>query len=541
MRHLAPALCALMLAAAPAAALANKTQPPATEPAGPVKGQFVSAGDGGEVRFDGVSRSTTTYGRGPVNTFLVQISIRNRQDRPALAANIAYAFVVMPDRLGGLGYYNLTRLRQESLDYTIPAHTVEQVQFEVDDDDRFQAVEVRASGSGPAVLRWTRNNLALNAISSGDLKEIAKFAGAYRTSLGGVVGVTWSGTRFVGVTQARGPRGGESFELVPTNFGEQTGDWRVKSKTGEVLETHRAKTSLSFFTPRGINADFADDAPTWLACRIQAGVSDGDFHYGNGPYWIALEQQARRGAGLEVILKVQRFGFANPLSAPFDVYLEGQKLPGVKTALQPDSDVGPCQVGRVKVVFSDVHAAKSLIVATGGLQVATWALPPADQTPTPGPAPTPPPSPGPAPAPSPAPFPAPQSQGDVPVGAGTFQTYGIWAFKVDELGRGPDGQWQAVVTVRNAANSRFGMVASEIKVFLINADGQSLVNWGDLYKASVIGPASALEKLSGVQWMEPGDQIRLRLRWDGSRTFKPTRLRLQSTGASATSRTFDLR
>jgi hypothetical protein len=119
-----------------------------------------------------------------------------------------------------------------------------------------------------------------------------------------------------------------------------------------------------------------------------------------------------------------------------------------------------------------------------------------------------------------------------------FQRYGAWDFKLDRLERGADDAWQAVIAVRNAAQYRQGMVASEINLFLITEDGETLHSWGELYKASVEGSAAGLEPVPGTLWLEPGDMTRVRLRFEGSRGTKPAKLRIQSTGATSQSRTF---
>jgi hypothetical protein len=119
-----------------------------------------------------------------------------------------------------------------------------------------------------------------------------------------------------------------------------------------------------------------------------------------------------------------------------------------------------------------------------------------------------------------------------------FQRYGAWDFKLERLEKGADDGWQVVIAVRNAANYRQGMVASEINLFLITEDGETLNSWGELYKASVEGSAAGLEPVPGTLWLEPGDMTRVRLRFDGSRGTKPAKLRIQSTGATSESRTF---
>ncbi|WP_298282681.1 hypothetical protein [Novosphingobium sp.] len=124
------------------------------------------------------------------------------------------------------------------------------------------------------------------------------------------------------------------------------------------------------------------------------------------------------------------------------------------------------------------------------------------------------------------------------VSAAGFEHYGDWQIKLERLERGSDDAWQVIIAVRNSAPYRQGLVASSVRLFLISDDGEALPNWGELYKASVTGSAAGLEPVSGTMWLEPGDGARVRLRFDGSRRFKPARLRIQSTGAQPEVRTF---
>lgn len=121
---------------------------------------------------------------------------------------------------------------------------------------------------------------------------------------------------------------------------------------------------------------------------------------------------------------------------------------------------------------------------------------------------------------------------------GGFQRYGNWDFRFDRLELGSDEQWQALMTVRNPEAHRQGMVASEISLFLITEDGETLENWGELYKAGIEGSSAGLEPVPGTMWLERGEAMRIRLRFDGSRGMKPAKLRIQSTGATAQARTF---
>lgn len=119
-----------------------------------------------------------------------------------------------------------------------------------------------------------------------------------------------------------------------------------------------------------------------------------------------------------------------------------------------------------------------------------------------------------------------------------YENYGIWDFKLESFERGADDNWQVVVAVRNASHDRLGMVASEIKLYLLAADGETHQNWGDLYKPDITGSAAGLEPVNGTLWLEPGDITRVRLRFDESRSIVPNRLRIQSTGAGSVTRTF---
>lgn len=138
-----------------------------------------------------------------------------------------------------------------------------------------------------------------------------------------------------------------------------------------------------------------------------------------------------------------------------------------------------------------------------------------------------------------------QADASTPTRLGAVGGYGrygeFWEFRVEDVLQGPDGHWQAVIGVRNAASHRLGLTASEIKVYLITQDGEAIQNWGELYKASVAGPSLGLEQLPGTLWMEPGDEARVRVRWDKSRAIRPLKIRLQSTGASGESKSFPIR
>jgi hypothetical protein len=159
--------------------------------------------------------------------------------------------------------------------------------------------------------------------------------------------------------------------------------------------------------------------------------------------------------------------------------------------------------------------------------------------PTPKPTPTPAPAPAPSPAPAPAPAPAPGGS-DVPAGAATFSEYGPWQFKVDELVRGPDGHYQLVFTVRNSSRQRLSFSITDFDAYLINADDRSIRRLGNLHAASVTGPASSLERI-GMSYLEPGDTLRSRILFPGTKGWEPVKLRIKEPVRSLTTNNYPLR
>ncbi|MBB4840299.1 hypothetical protein HNP52_003391 [Sphingomonas kyeonggiensis] len=127
----------------------------------------------------------------------------------------------------------------------------------------------------------------------------------------------------------------------------------------------------------------------------------------------------------------------------------------------------------------------------------------------------------------------------VPAGASSWQRYGIWSFKVDELAQGPDGHWQAIVSVR-AETDHVGMRASEIDAFLIDADGQSIRDDGNLYDDKVTGTAAGLERDPGTNGMQRRDTARFRLLFPESKDLNPVTLRIRNSGADQVSNDYPM-
>jgi hypothetical protein len=94
---------------------------------------------------------------------------------------------------------------------------------------------------------------------------------------------------------------------------------------------------------------------------------------------------------------------------------------------------------------------------------------------------------------------------------------------LNELRRNKGGDWEAVLSVRNAYASRLGLTPGEFQMFLIDADGESVRNVGNLYKASV---TDDLVRVTSTLYMETGDSVRVRLHFAGTKGMTPTRFRI---------------
>jgi len=132
------------------------------------------------------------------------------------------------------------------------------------------------------------------------------------------------------------------------------------------------------------------------------------------------------------------------------------------------------------------------------------------------------------------------SSGARPAAFDQYSNYGIWDFKIEDLAPGPDGNWQAVVRVRDAATWRVGLSEEGVLLTLFDEDGRSVGSNGVLYRASVPGTHAQLEAIPQIMWMEKGDEIRVRLFVPDSVRFKPVRIRLGSGDRETFTRTFAL-
>lgn len=122
-----------------------------------------------------------------------------------------------------------------------------------------------------------------------------------------------------------------------------------------------------------------------------------------------------------------------------------------------------------------------------------------------------------------------------------YASYGIWDMKVEELAPGPDGHWQAVVWVRDAAIYPVGLTDDGVMITLFDADGRGVQSIPTLFRASVAGSRRELEPIPDTMWLEKGDEVRVRLFIRNSIGFKPVRVRVGSNDRQTLSRTFPVK
>ncbi len=395
-----------------------------------------------------------------------------------------------------------------------------------------------------------------------DLAQLKRLEGDWRSSSGYLLRARLSGDRLALTGHAPdSPQLTETFVVGAVARGSYEASWerwsgatRIGGSVSNlVLDTDRLSGRL---------ADASGSAGSYVACR--AGDSSADARAVDGiPFWMR-PIQARlgdKGRGAVVEVTVQNVGPGKTtliLQALKAAYRNdrGQAVASSDVRVRNPTGgvfhmlpVDACATESFEIVFPSVPAGAHLLdLQIGGSTVGRWefaAPPQPDGSSAPSPAPPPPPPPPPSPPtpapPSPpsAPQPAPPV-GGLPSGAGGWQQYGPnWSFKVDQLSPGPDGHWQAVISARSENRVKVGMVSNEIEAFLIDEDGESVGHAGNLYRASVTGPAAGLEPIPTV-WMQQGDIVRVRLLFPRSSAFRPVRFRLKNNGGNPTIRNFPM-
>lgn len=108
-----------------------------------------------------------------------------------------------------------------------------------------------------------------------------------------------------------------------------------------------------------------------------------------------------------------------------------------------------------------------------------------------------------------------------------FERFGTYAIRIDEFGRAADGEFQAVLTLKNITNKQTGLAAANITMTLTNsANDDRRVSVGNLYEAGVTGRFRDLKRIEHTIRLEPGEQTRVRLAWNNSAGFTPASVRL---------------
>jgi hypothetical protein len=110
-----------------------------------------------------------------------------------------------------------------------------------------------------------------------------------------------------------------------------------------------------------------------------------------------------------------------------------------------------------------------------------------------------------------------------------FEKFDIFSMRIDAFGTGPDGNYQALVTVRNDGDKKSNLTASSLGLTMVSVGNEPKVNIGNLYDAQAEGPLTSLVKIEDTIWLEPKDQKQVRLVWGNSKGFAPAKLRLKES------------
>lgn len=327
-------------------------------------------------------------------------------------------------------------------------------------------------------------------------------------------------------------------------------EWRTADQA--LIGTVQDRSTLNYSPPKpfaaclAVEAIMPDARPAGAALWVSLGSRE---RRPDGRYVVqaTLQNASPRYKTVDVTHRMYLLspqGEARSLDARMDA--DGRPFQG--GAL----DLAPCRALTVFYAFTQPPgSATELAFVESQTRRASWDVsadfaeqpaPTPEPAPGPSPAPAPGPQPAPAPAPQPAPPPAPAPVPPASGGAlGGMQTYGPWSYGVEELVRGPDENYQAVVTVKNASQQRLGFTITDLDVSLIDKDGRTIRRLGNLYLPSSTGPVPALERNAATNYLEPGDQLRVRIAFPGTAAFEPTQIRVKEPVRSAQTRTFPVR
>lgn len=393
-----------------------------------------------------------------------------------------------------------------------------------------------------------------------DIQVMTAMKGEYRTILGSVVdGELDAGGGFTALGVRPGPEDvRENFIIQPYDTSKFAGNLGLSRRGtglggGALLVTRtNGGALLGSYHDRSKTPNPVE----YAACPLKPGEPS-DAKFSQSPLWVSLGSRQHKPDGTYVVqVSIQNVSTHDEVIGGGDhLWLAGSsgEVPSSDPRNPADgrhyrggeTNLKPCQWVTVAYTFDRLPSApRDLFFQPGYGKRVKWdvAIDFTPQRPEPTPAPQPQPQPGPATTPIPRPQPAPVGVGPSVGGAfGAAQTYGPWSFQIDELVRGPDGNYQAVLTVRNASQQRLGFTITDLDASLIDADGRTVRRLGNLYLASSTGPVSALERNAATNYLEPGDQLRARLLFQVTAAFKPVQIRLKEPVRSGAARTFPVR
>jgi hypothetical protein len=368
---------------------------------------------------------------------------------------------------------------------------------------------------------------------------------------------------FTGFRRASGTVSVEELDLEPAMSYRYAGPY-ARIQGGQIVEEGRYELAVSSNRMIGKVVRAGRETPFVMCKRPDTGPAT-DFRRN---IWTRLISAKRinGGRGASVVVELQ-YSWVDELYYDFDhavATLVGTNNLGYTSILPTDSagatlghrKMETCGTVQLHFTWQDLPVeSQRFLLRTkydelaefdldlpfeGGVAPAPAPEPAPQPAPAPTPTPAPPPPPAPAPVPAPAPAPVPVPGSGVPTGASSFSNYGPWQYKVDELVRGPDGHFQLVFSVRNASRQRLPFSITDFDATLIDADGRGIRRLGNLHAASVTGPASSLERI-GMSYLEPGDTMRGRVLFPGTKEFQPIQLRIKEPVRSLTTNSYPLR
>lgn len=449
-------------------------------------------------------------------------------------------------------------------------------EYELREDPAYPRVLVRAP-TGETIADWKVSDLVARAQDPFTPGDLASLAGRYRTWIGTLMTFHHADGLLYGSSQTVGarPQPAESIQLRPGPDGKLAGDMFGYVDGRRVLDAPMTFDAGSRSPLRGRYGD-PRERRDYLACP----VAENDYGPWDDPririglaFWARLDEvrvtptQEGRYRALEVKLTVWSLAGAPQPALWAGTGTEPKQMMGQVAGFGGEplgaARMPPCATTtmffRTTGQLRDIDSVMLEGTLSGLRYTKPWdvaaemAKIPVSSPPPPPPSPAPMPSPAPSapavPAGSPLANTGPSrptaggtaAAGSVPVGTEIYSNYGIWDFRIEELKPGPDGHWQALLWVRDAASYPVGMAPGQVTLVLIDEDGRMLRSDPLLYRASVTGPSTGLQLIPQTLWMEKGDEIRLRIVFHNSAGFEPTRFRIAGGGHDPLSRTFNFR